>query len=70
MLIRYTGHAFTGILVIIIIITIDHGQYVGAVFLDLANAFDCVDHATRILLNKLSSYGISDGFHSWLESFV
>ena len=24
---------------------IDHGQYVGAVFLDLAKAFDCVDHA-------------------------
>ena len=68
MLIRYTGRAFTGILVIIIIKTIDHGRYIGAVFSDLANTFDCADHA--ILLNKLSSYGISDGFHSWLESFV
>ena len=33
---------------------IDRGQYVGAVFLDLAKAFDCVDH--NILLQKLHTY--------------
>ena len=47
---------------------IDRGQYVGAVFLDLAKTFDCVDHA--ILLSKLTSCGISDGVHSLLESFL
>ena len=46
---------------------IDCGQYAGAVFLDLAKAFDCVDHA--ILLKKLTSYGICGGVHSWLKSF-
>ena len=47
---------------------IDRGQYVGAVFLDLAKAFDCVDHA--ILLKKLPGYGIGGDAHSWLRSFL
>ena len=47
---------------------INCGQYVGAVFLDLAKAFGCVD--CTILLSKLTSYGISDGAYSWLESFL
>ena len=47
---------------------IDCGQYTGAVFLDLAKAFDCVDHA--ILLKKLTGYGICGGVHSWLKSFL
>ena len=47
---------------------IDHGQYAGAVFLDLAKAFDCVAYA--ILLKKLTGYGISGGVYSWLKSFL
>ena len=43
---------------------IDSGHYVGAVFLDLAKAFDCVDHV--ILLQKLPYYGNSV---SWLTVF-
>jgi len=39
-------------------------QYVGAIFLDLAKAFDCVGHS--ILLQKLACYGFSDSAHSWL----
>jgi len=44
------------------------GQYVGAVFLDLAKAFDCVDHS--ILLQKLPYYGINGNVLSWLASFL
>ena len=48
-------------------IAIDGGHYVGAVFLDLAKVFDCVDHG--ILLHKLSYYGINGNNLSWLTSF-
>ena len=46
---------------------IDRGENVGAVFLDLAKAFYCVDHS--ILLQKLS-YEFSDSAHLWLRSFL
>ena len=38
---------------------VDTGQYVGAIFLDLAKAFDCV--IMIILLQKLDHYGIKGG---------
>ena len=46
----------------------DAGQYVGAIFLDLAKAFDCVNH--DILLQKLVLYGIRGGAYDWLKSFL
>ena len=46
---------------------IDRGKYVGAIFLDLAEVFDCVDHS--ILLQKLACYGFGDSAYLWLKSF-
>ena len=46
---------------------IDCGQFTGAVFLDLAKTFDCVDHTISL---KLTGYGICGGVHSWLKSFL
>ena len=36
----------------------DKNEYVAAVLMDLSKAFDCLPH--RILLSKLSAYGLSD----------
>ena len=47
---------------------VDTGQYVGAIFLDLAKAFDCVNH--DILLQKLDHYGIKGGAYEWMKSFL
>ena len=44
---------------------IDAGQYVGAIFLDLTKAFDCVNH--NILLQKLYCYRIRGGAHEWIK---
>ena len=47
---------------------IDTRQYVGAIFLDLAKAFNCVNH--DILLQKLDRYGIREGAYGWMKSFL
>ena len=47
---------------------IDAGQYVGAIFLDLAKAFDSVNH--DILLQKLNHYGIREDVYGWMNSFL
>jgi hypothetical protein len=48
--------------------TLDHGGQVDLVSLDLAKAFDTVDH--RLLLHKLSAYGLSTEVLSWIASFL
>jgi len=46
----------------------DDGKFVGAVFLDLTNGFDSVDH--KILLQKLTCYGVQGGALKWMQSFL
>ena len=46
----------------------DKGLVTGVVFLDLAKAFDTVDHL--ILLRKLRGYGISNHSLEWFESYI
>ena len=43
-------------------------NYVGAVLLDLAKAFDSIDH--NILDQKLKKYGIRDTEHKWFISYL
>ena len=47
---------------------IDEGRYTGAVLLDLAKAFDTVDHS--ILCTKLTNYGFWRSSHDLLRSYL
>ena len=48
--------------------SMDNDCLTGAVFLDLAKAFDTVNHT--ILLQKLSNYGVDDAGKAWFTSFL
>ena len=48
--------------------SIDDGKITAGVFVDLAKAFDTVNHA--ILLNKLQHYGIRGITLKWFESYL
>uniref|UniRef100_A0A4W5JWS3 Reverse transcriptase domain-containing protein n=1 Tax=Hucho hucho TaxID=62062 RepID=A0A4W5JWS3_9TELE len=50
-----------------IITTIDKRQYCAAVFIDLAKAFDSVNH--RILISRLNSLGFSNDCLAWFTYF-
>ena len=45
----------------------DKGEVTGSVFIDLAKAFDTVDH--EILISKLKYYGVCDESLSWFENY-
>jgi hypothetical protein len=45
----------------------NHGQLIGACFLDISKCFDTIDN--ELLLLKLSKYGIRGSEHKWFESY-
>jgi len=47
---------------------IEHNEYSRGIFLDLAKAFDTVDH--NIVLTKLKHYGISGVAFDWFSSYL
>ena len=47
---------------------IDNKNYVLGIYLDVAKAFDSVDH--QILLHKLYSYGIRGVMHDWFRNYL
>ena len=48
--------------------SVDRGELVGAVFLDLSKAFDNIGH--EILLSKLPSYGIRNIELTWFTDYL
>ena len=48
--------------------SLDHGDIVIGIFLDLKKAFNTVDH--NILIKKLYYYGISGNILKWFESYL
>ena len=49
-------------------LTVDRGDISSAVLLDIEKAFDTIDH--RILVNKLSQYGVCDDSLKFFESYI
>ena len=49
-------------------LTVDRGDINSAVFLDIKKPFDTFDH--RILMNKLSQYGVCDNSLKFFESYI
>lgn len=47
---------------------LDKGGVVGAVFLDLAKAFDTVNH--NCLMSKLQNFNLSDAALMWMKSYL
>ena len=50
-----------------IVMNMDKGEVTGSVFIDLAKAFDTVDH--DILISKLKYYGVCDESLPWFENY-
>ena len=48
--------------------SLDSGDMVIGIFLDLKKAFDTVNH--KILVKKLYSYGIRDQLINWFKSYL
>ena len=49
-----------------ILVNMDKGEVTGSVFIDLAKAFDTVDH---ILISKLKYYGVCNESLPWFENY-
>ena len=48
--------------------SLDNGELVGSVFVDLTKAFDTISH--DILLNKLKIYGVQENEYEWFASYL
>ena len=47
---------------------LDNRLYMCGIFVDLAKAFDTVNH--EILITKIEHYGIQNSYRDWLKSYL